>query len=106
MKVIVFDAIGSPRDVLYMDDLPMPRIGDGEVLVRMVSASINPGDFLFIQDLYPEPKKPHFPRQIAGNQVPASSKPLARMSCWNRARLSRSAIMAAGPSTRPFPPNG
>lgn len=67
MKAIVFDAIGSPRDVLYMDDLPMPRIGDGEVLVRMVSASINPGDFLFIQDLYPEPKKPHFPRQIAGN---------------------------------------
>ncbi|MER9921677.1 zinc-binding dehydrogenase [Mesorhizobium sp. M0048] len=67
MKAIVFDAIGSPRDVLYMDDLPTPRIGDGEVLVRMVSASINPGDFLFIQDLYPEPKKPHFPRQIAGN---------------------------------------
>ncbi|MER8393862.1 hypothetical protein NKH10_18395 [Mesorhizobium sp. M1340] len=67
MKAIVFDAIGSPRDVLYMDDLPMPRIGDGEVLVRMVSASINPGDFLFIQNLYPEPKKPHFPRQIAGN---------------------------------------
>ncbi|MER8708406.1 zinc-binding dehydrogenase [Mesorhizobium sp. M0323] len=67
MKAIVFDAIGSPRDVLYVNDLPLPRISDGEVLVRMVSASINPGDFLFIQNLYPEPKKPHFPRQIAGN---------------------------------------
>ena len=67
MKAIVFDEIGSPRDVLYLDDVPTPRIGDGEVLVRMVSASINPGDFLFIQNLYPEPKKPHFPRQIAGN---------------------------------------
>ncbi|WP_292511835.1 zinc-binding dehydrogenase [Mesorhizobium sp.] len=67
MKAIVFDAIGSPRDVLYLHDVPMPRIGDGEVLVRMVSASVNPGDFLFIQNLYPEPKKPHFPRQIAGN---------------------------------------
>jgi NADPH:quinone reductase-like Zn-dependent oxidoreductase len=33
----------------------------------MVSASINPGDFLFTQNLYPEPKKPHFPEQIAGN---------------------------------------
>lgn len=67
MKAIVFDEIGSPRDVLYLDDVPIPRIGDGEVLVRMVSASVNPGDFLFIQNLYPEPKKPHFPRQIAGN---------------------------------------
>lgn len=67
MKAVVFDAIGSPQDVLYLGDVPMPRIGDGEVLLRMVSASINPGDFLFIQNLYPEPKKPHFPRQIAGN---------------------------------------
>ncbi|TIM53789.1 MULTISPECIES: zinc-binding dehydrogenase [unclassified Mesorhizobium] len=67
MKAIVFDAIGSPQDVLYLHDVPMPRIGDGEVLVRMVSASVNPGDFLFIQNLYPEPKKPHFPHQIAGN---------------------------------------
>lgn len=67
MKAIVFDEIGSPRDVLYLSDVPTPRIGDGEVLVRMVSASVNPGDFLFIQNLYPEPKKPHFPRQIAGN---------------------------------------
>src|SRR5918999_4909541 len=67
MKAIVFDAIGSPRDVLYLHDVPMPRIGDGEVLVRMVSASVNPGDFLFIQNLYPEPKKPLLPRQIAGN---------------------------------------
>ncbi|MGX9142796.1 quinone oxidoreductase family protein [Mesorhizobium sp. 128a] len=67
MKAIVFDEIGSPRDVLYLDDVPTPRIGDGEVLVRIVSASVNPGDFLFIQNLYPEPKKPHFPRQIAGN---------------------------------------
>jgi NADPH2:quinone reductase len=67
MKAIVFDTIGSPRDVLYLDDIPVPRIGDNEVLVRMVSASINPGDFLFIENLYPEPKKPVFPRQVAGN---------------------------------------
>lgn len=67
MKAIVFDEIGSPRDVLYLDEIAIPQVGEGEVLVRMVSASVNPGDFLFIQNLYPEPKKPHFPRQIAGN---------------------------------------
>jgi NADPH:quinone reductase len=33
----------------------------------MVAASVNPGDFLFIENLYPEPKKPVFPGQIAGN---------------------------------------
>ena len=67
MKAIVFDEIGSPLDVLYLADIPVPQIKDKEVLVRMVSASVNPGDFLFIQNLYPEPKKPRFPRQIAGN---------------------------------------
>src|SRR5258708_32587286 len=33
----------------------------------MVSAPISPGDFLFIENLYPEPKEPKFPQQIAGN---------------------------------------
>lgn len=67
MKAIVFDRIGSPEEVLELRDVPVPEINDNEVLVRMISASINPGDFLFIQNLYPEPKKPQFPGQIAGN---------------------------------------
>jgi NADPH2:quinone reductase len=67
MKAIVFDRIGSPEEVLELRDVPIPEISDNEVLVRMVSASINPGDFLFIQNLYPEPKKPQLPGQIAGN---------------------------------------
>jgi NADPH:quinone reductase-like Zn-dependent oxidoreductase len=67
MKAIVFDKIGSPADVLQLRDVPFPEIGDDDVLVRMVAASVNPGDFLFIEDLYPEPKKPVFPGQIAGN---------------------------------------
>ncbi|MGK9165608.1 zinc-binding dehydrogenase [Inquilinus limosus] len=67
MKAVVFDRIGLPTEVLYLADMPVPEIGPGEALVRMVAASINPGDFLFVQNLYPEPKKPRFPRQIAGN---------------------------------------
>jgi NADPH:quinone reductase len=67
MKAIVFDQIGAPLDVLHLADVPIPEIGDNEVLVQMIAASINPGDFLFIQNLYPDPKKPHFPQQIAGN---------------------------------------
>ena len=67
MKAIAFDKIGSPTDVLQLRDVPVPEIGDDDVLVRMVAASVNPGDFLFIENLYPEPKKPVFPGQIAGN---------------------------------------
>jgi NADPH:quinone reductase-like Zn-dependent oxidoreductase len=67
MKAIVFDRIGSPADVLQLREVPVPEIGDHDVLVRMLSTSVNPGDFLFIENLYPEPKKPVFPGQIAGN---------------------------------------
>ena len=67
MKAIVFDRIGPPLEVLQLRDVPVPEIRDNEVLVKMTAASINPGDFLFIQNLYPDPKKPHFPQQIAGN---------------------------------------
>ncbi|WP_394822461.1 zinc-binding alcohol dehydrogenase family protein [Pendulispora albinea] len=65
MKAIVFDRIGSPLDVLRLRDVPAPSAGPGQVLVQVRSASINPGDFLFIQSLYPDPKKPRLP-QIAG----------------------------------------
>src|SRR5882757_2722841 len=67
MKAILFDEIGSPSEVLYLADIEQPRIEENEVLIRMVGASINPGDFLFIQNLYPEPKRPVLPRQVSGN---------------------------------------
>jgi NADPH2:quinone reductase len=67
MKAVVFDRIGPAREVLYLADLPNPPVGDGEALVRMVAAPVSPGDFLFIENLYPEPKKPRFPQQIGGN---------------------------------------
>jgi len=66
MKAVVFERVGPPLDVLEVRDVPMPEPKENEVLVKMLSASINPGDFLFIQSLYPEPKKPRFPQQIAG----------------------------------------
>jgi len=67
MKAVVFDEIGDPVTVAKLVDKPVPQTGDDEVLVKMTAASINPGDFLFIQNLYPEPKKPVFPQQVAGN---------------------------------------
>jgi NADPH:quinone reductase len=67
MKAIVFDRIGKPDEVLRLREIPIPSVGEDEVLIRITSASINPGDFLFIQNLYPPPKKPQLPQQVAGN---------------------------------------
>ena len=67
MQAIVFDRVGSPLQVLEPRQIPIPEPRDGEVLLRMVAAPISPGDFLFIENLYPEPKKPKLPGQIAGN---------------------------------------
>jgi NADPH:quinone reductase-like Zn-dependent oxidoreductase len=67
MKAIVFDQVGPPLEVLRLAEVPIPKIKDNEVLIKIVSAPISPGDFLFIENLYPEPKKPKFPQQIGGN---------------------------------------
>jgi NADPH2:quinone reductase len=67
MKAVMFDRIGAPLDVLTLRDTPQPVPGEGEVLVKMVAASVNPGDFLYVQNLYPEPKRPVFPDAVAGN---------------------------------------
>jgi NADPH:quinone reductase len=66
MKALVFDHVGPPLDVLQLRDIPTPSPKAAEVLVKLDTASINPGDFLFIQSLYPEPKKPSLPQQTAG----------------------------------------
>jgi len=67
MKAIVFDRSDVPTEVLELREVERPRPGAGEVLVKMLNAPINPGDLLFIQSLYPDPKKPSLPGQVAGN---------------------------------------
>ena len=67
MQAIVFDKSALPTEVLQLREVERPRPAAGEVLVKMLGAPINPGDFLFIQSLYPDPKKPSLPGQIAGN---------------------------------------
>ena len=42
MKAIVQDSYGGP-DVLELRDIDMPEIGDGEVLVRVRAAGVDPG---------------------------------------------------------------
>src|SRR5664280_217967 len=44
MKAIVYDAYGSP-DVLRLEDVPRPKPGDEDVLIRIRAASVNSWDW-------------------------------------------------------------
>ncbi len=50
MKAIVQDKYGSP-DVLQLEDIDKPEIGDDEVLVRVLAASAHIGDWHFMTGL-------------------------------------------------------
>src|SRR5260221_2940460 len=67
MQEIVFNKLGLPTEVLELRKKKKRVPATGQVLVKMLNAPINQGDFLFIQNLYPEPKKPSLPGQVAGN---------------------------------------
>jgi NADPH:quinone reductase-like Zn-dependent oxidoreductase len=67
MQAIVFDKTGLPTEVLELREVKKPIPAAGQVLVKLLNAPINQGDFLFIQSLYPDPKKPSLPGQVAGN---------------------------------------
>ncbi len=68
MKAVVFDKIGSPLDVLRLAPVPIPEIADNEVLVKMISASINPRLSVHSESV-PGTEETSFPgaEQIAGN---------------------------------------
>jgi NADPH:quinone reductase-like Zn-dependent oxidoreductase len=44
MKALVRHVYGSP-DVLHIEDVPVPTIGDGDLLVKVHAASANAGDW-------------------------------------------------------------
>jgi NADPH2:quinone reductase len=60
MKAVVFDQVGRPDQVLRLADLPIPDIAPNEARVRMLAASISPGDFLFIEIFTPSRKNLSF----------------------------------------------
>src|SRR5215510_3117384 len=42
MKAVVHDTYGVPSQVLRVRDIPVPAVGDDEVLVRVRAASVHP----------------------------------------------------------------
>jgi NADPH:quinone reductase-like Zn-dependent oxidoreductase len=66
VKVIRYHRYGGP-DVLELQDVDMPAVGDGEVLVRVRAASVNPLDWHFMRGA------PYLVRVMAGLSRPKPS---------------------------------
>ena len=66
MKAIRYHQYGPP-DVLRLEDVAMPAVGDGELLVRVRAASVNPLDWHFMRGA------PYLVRMMAGLSRPKPS---------------------------------
>ena len=64
MKAIVYDEYGAPDDILELQEINKPVIGDGEVLVRIRAASANPYDWHMVRGL------PYPMRMMTGLRTP------------------------------------
>ena len=53
IKAIVYEAHGKPATVLRLDEQPRREPGEGEALVRILAAPINPADLNQIEGKYP-----------------------------------------------------
>ena len=63
MHAVLIHETGDP-DVLRYEDIERPEPGDGEVLIRVHAASVNPIDWKFRRGL-----KPEQPPAVLGNDV-------------------------------------
>jgi NADPH:quinone reductase-like Zn-dependent oxidoreductase len=68
MKAIVYRSYGSP-DRLRLEDVPKPEVKDGEVLVRVHAAAVNPFDWHLLRG------KPYIVRPTSGWLKPKRNIP-------------------------------
>lgn len=66
MMAIVQDGYGKPEQVLRLDEIDVPTVGDDEVLVRMHATSVNTPDWITVAGI------PYFVRLQAGLRRPRS----------------------------------
>ncbi|GAA3056846.1 zinc-binding dehydrogenase [Pseudonocardia yunnanensis] len=52
MRMIRFRQHGEPKDVLAVEDRPVPEPGAGEVRVRILASPVNPSDLLYVRGQY------------------------------------------------------
>ena len=94
MKAIVYRRYGPP-DALELCDVDEPEIKGGEVLVRVLAAAVNPGDWDLLHGT-PYVLRPMIGLRKPRNQVLGSPSPGA----WTR---SPTTWPISGPATRYTP---
>jgi NADPH:quinone reductase-like Zn-dependent oxidoreductase len=67
MQAIVYHRYGSP-DVLELEEIPKPTPAEGQVLIRVHAASVNPYDWHFLRGT------PSFIRLFIGMRRPKSPR--------------------------------
>src|SRR5438552_9650309 len=67
MRQLQFIAHGEPSDVIELNTVSEPALGQEDVLVSMEAAPINPSDFLFVRGIYGI--RPAFPSSVGAEGV-------------------------------------
>lgn len=65
MRAYGFVRVGGPEQESFLD-VPVPEPGQGELLVRVRAAGVNPGDWRLRQGSYGEVRSAVFGREVAG----------------------------------------
>jgi NADPH:quinone reductase-like Zn-dependent oxidoreductase len=69
MKAIVQDTYGEPESVLKVEEIAIPVVKDGEVLVRVHAASVHVGDWILVRGV------PYLARMAVGLRKPKNRVP-------------------------------
>jgi len=90
MKAIRVGEFGGP-EVLRLEDVPDPRPGRGEVVVRIRAAGVNPVDTYIRSGQYPiKPQLPYTPGSDAGGDVEAVGEGVGSVKSGDRVYVYRS----------------
>src|SRR6201993_40923 len=67
MRQLQFIAHGEPSDVIQLNTIPEPALGQEDVLISMEAAPLDPSDFLFVRGMYGV--RPSFPSSVGAEGV-------------------------------------
>src|SRR5213593_2328082 len=67
MRQLQLVAHGEPSDVIKLNTVPEPALGQEDVLISMEAAPLNPSDFLFVRGIYGV--RPAFPSPVGAEGV-------------------------------------
>jgi NADPH:quinone reductase-like Zn-dependent oxidoreductase len=85
MKALRFDSIGS-LDALRIDEVPLPEDGDGEVVVRVQAAGLNPSDVKNVLGKFPYTTVPRTPGRDFAGTIVAGPDALVGTEVWGSGR--------------------